>query len=63
MIFMSSRILIDRDVAISMRDGTTLRADIYRPDTGEPSPTTLNRLPYNPESTSFAFHYAKTTQR
>ena len=35
------------DVAIPMRDGRRLFADIYRPDTTEPVPVLLQRTPYN----------------
>ena len=44
---MSSRILVDRNVPIPMRDGVRLKADIYRLDTNKPLPTILCRLPYN----------------
>ena len=38
---------VDRDVEASMRDGTLLRADVYRPATGGPFPTLLMRTPYD----------------
>jgi uncharacterized protein len=44
---MSSRILVDRNVPIRMRDGVRLMADIYRLDTNKPLPGILCRLPYN----------------
>jgi uncharacterized protein len=37
---------IDFDVPVTMRDGTVLRADVYRPDSGGPWPVLLSRLPY-----------------
>ena len=40
---MHSSIRIDRDVPIEMRDGTVLRADIYRPDDGQKHPAVLFR--------------------
>ena len=40
------RIAVDMDVAARMRDGTTLRANVYRPDGDGPWPTLLTRLPY-----------------
>jgi putative CocE/NonD family hydrolase len=43
---MSERILIERDVEATMRDGTILRANVYRPITEEPLPVLLTRLPY-----------------
>ncbi|GAC1515176.1 MAG: CocE/NonD family hydrolase [Chloroflexota bacterium] len=40
-------IVAEPDVETAMRDGTVLRADIYRPATGGPFPTILMRLPYD----------------
>ncbi len=40
---MSSSIRVDIDVAIEMRDGTVLRADIHRPDDGARHPAILFR--------------------
>lgn len=39
-------VLVDRDVEASMRDGTILRADVYRPDGGARLPVLLMRVPY-----------------
>lgn len=41
------RLTIDRDVPVEMRDGTVLRADVYRPDTTERLPILLQRTPYD----------------
>ncbi|MCZ6874677.1 MAG: CocE/NonD family hydrolase [bacterium] len=41
------RLIIDRDVAVEMRDGTVLRADIYRPDSAEALPVLVQRTPYD----------------
>jgi uncharacterized protein len=40
-------VIVDRDVGVVMRDGVTLRADVYRPDTSEPVPAIVNRTPYD----------------
>jgi putative CocE/NonD family hydrolase len=40
------QIVIEHDVAVPMRDGTILRANVYRPATGGPFPVALTRLPY-----------------
>ena len=40
---MCGSIRIDRDVPIEMRDGTVLRADIYRLDDGQKQPAVLFR--------------------
>jgi putative CocE/NonD family hydrolase len=38
---------VDLDVAVPMRDGTVLRADVWRPAARGRYPTLLQRLPYN----------------
>ncbi|MGC9359861.1 MAG: CocE/NonD family hydrolase [Anaerolineae bacterium] len=43
----STRLLIERDVDATMRDGTVLRANIYRPEVSERLPVLLFRTPYN----------------
>jgi len=40
-------IRIELDVAATMRDGTVLRADVYRPASDGPFPVLLSRLPYD----------------
>jgi putative CocE/NonD family hydrolase len=40
-------VLIDKDVAMTTRDGVTLRADVYRPDGLGRFPVLLSRLPYD----------------
>ena len=42
-----ARIIVDKDIAVPMRDGTVLRADVYRPDSPEKLPVLLSRTPYN----------------
>lgn len=42
-----TRIIIDKNIPATMRDGTILRANVYRPDEGGPYPVLLTRLPYN----------------
>ena len=39
-------IIEERNVAIPMRDGVILRANIFRPDTSRPVPAILHRTPY-----------------
>src|SRR5205823_9257790 len=39
--------LVERDVAVPMRDGTLLRADVYRPEHEQPVPTIVTRTPYD----------------
>src|SRR6267142_2077822 len=40
-----SSVVVDFDVAVPMRDGTRLRANVYRPSDGR-WPVLLTRLPY-----------------
>jgi putative CocE/NonD family hydrolase len=42
-----SRIIIEKDIEIPMRDGCVLKADLYRPDGPEKLPVLLNRTPYD----------------
>jgi putative CocE/NonD family hydrolase len=41
------KIIVEKDVAVPMRDGCVLRADLFRPDTPEKLPVIINRTPYN----------------
>lgn len=40
------RIIVEKNVPATMRDGTILRANVYRPAEGGPFPVALTRLPY-----------------
>jgi putative CocE/NonD family hydrolase len=40
-------VIVERDVAIPMRDGAILRADVYRLDGDVPAPAIVNRTPYD----------------
>jgi uncharacterized protein len=48
-------IAIDKNLAVAMRDGVTLRTDLYRPADGKPAPGVLMRLPYNKEQPVLLF--------
>ena len=50
---MSDRILIERDVPCTLRDGTVLMSDVYRPADDERYPVLLQRTPY--DKTFFPF--------
>ena len=43
----SYAVTYERDVAVKMRDGTTLLADIFRPDAAGGFPVLLQRTPYD----------------
>lgn len=47
---------VERGVPVPMRDGTVLRADVWRPATGGPWPVLLQRLPYDKSSSFMAQH-------
>ena len=42
----SAQILIEKDVAVPMRDGATLMADVFRPKDSGRVPAILNLGPY-----------------
>ena len=50
------RVLIERDVAIPLRDGTVLRADVWRPAGDGRYPTILQRLPYDKANSFITAH-------
>ncbi len=51
-------IIVERNVAARMRDGVTLRADIYRPKADGKYPVLLVRTPYDKQGTSGFGHRA-----
>ena len=54
-------VTVEHNVVATMRDGTALRADIYRPAAEGKFPVLLRRSPYdksNPDATGFAFKAA-----
>ena len=42
-------IIVEKSIAVPMRDGVVLRADVYRPQAPGPHPVLLQRTPYNRE--------------
>jgi putative CocE/NonD family hydrolase len=48
---------VERDVSAKMRDGVTLKADIYRPEAEGTFPVLLQRTPYNKMGWSVDFAY------
>ena len=43
----SDSLKVETNLPVAMRDGTTLYADLYRPDTSGPFPVLLQRTPYD----------------
>ncbi len=56
----AAAMVMEHDVAVPMRDGTILRADIYRPNDTDQFPVLVYRTPYGKHSTvqSYATHSA-----
>jgi putative CocE/NonD family hydrolase len=50
-------IRVERNVAIPMRDGTTLRADVFRPEPEGRYPVLLSRTPYNKSMGGLAYNW------
>lgn len=49
-------IVIEKDVAVPMRDGVALRADVYRPSGDGPFPVLLYRTPYGKHQAVQSYH-------
>src|SRR5712691_6430528 len=54
----SHEVTVERNVAAKMRDGVTLRADIYRPKADGKYPVLLVRTPYDKQNISNFGHRA-----
>jgi predicted acyl esterase len=50
----TSGVIVERDVPVVVRDGTTLRVDVYRPEAPGPHPVILSHHVYGKSSTPFA---------
>src|SRR5262249_36142781 len=48
--------VVEKNLAIPMRDGTVLRADLHRPEGTGPAPVLLQRTPYNKGQTAIRAH-------
>jgi putative CocE/NonD family hydrolase len=51
-------VTVEREVSCRMRDGVTLRADVYRPEEGGPHPVLLVRTPYGKAAAQSDVGYA-----
>jgi putative CocE/NonD family hydrolase len=49
-------VVVEKNLAIPMRDGTVLRADLHRPEGTGPAPVLLQRTPYNKGQTAIRAH-------
>ena len=46
------RVIIERNIDVPMRDGTILRADVWRPDADGQFPVLIERTPYDKTGSS-----------
>ena len=58
----TSNILMEKNVPCTMRDGTVLYADIYRPAKEGKFPVLLTRLPYSKDLPHFSHRYLDTNR-
>jgi len=54
---------VEYDVAVPVRDGVFLRADVYRPDGLGPWPVSVARIPYSEYVDFFRHHDIPPTAR
>lgn len=57
-----TKILLEKNVPCTMRDGTVLYADIYRPEGEGRFPVLLSRLPYSKDKPLFSHRYLDTNR-
>lgn len=55
-------IILEKNVSCTMRDGTILYSDIYRPNIDGEFPVLLTRLPYNKDLPMFSHRYLDTNR-
>lgn len=59
---METTILVDKNVPATMRDGTVLYADVYRPDKKGEHPVLLSRIPYGKHDPFYSHRYLDTNR-
>lgn len=59
---MFEQIMTEKNVTCTLRDGTILRADVYRPDARGKYPVLLTRLPYGKDDPYFSHRYLDTNR-
>ncbi len=50
---MGAAVVVLKNLAVPMRDGVALAADVYRPADGGPAPTLVTRTPYGKAFTHY----------
>jgi putative CocE/NonD family hydrolase len=55
--------VVEKNIAVKMRDGVTLRADIYRPEKEGKFPVLLQRTPYDKANKDFSANFARKAVR
>lgn len=61
-VFYMKNIRLQKNVPCTVRDGTTLYADIYRPDQEGKFPVLLTRLPYSKDDPFYSHRYLDTNR-
>ncbi len=56
------QIILEKNVPCTVRDGTTLYADIYRPNREGSFPILLTRLPYSKDDPFYSHRYLDTNR-
>lgn len=59
---MTEQIITEKNVPCTLRDGTILRADVYRPGAPGTYPVLLTRLPYGKDDPFFSHRYIDTNR-
>lgn len=57
-----NEVLLEKNIACPMRDGTILYADVYRPNVDKKFPVLLKRLPYDKDSPFYSHRYLDTNR-
>src|SRR5699024_3845177 len=59
---METTMIVDKNVPATMRDGTVLYADVYRPDKKGEHPVLLSRIPYGKHDPFYSHRYLDTNR-
>lgn len=59
---MTEKIITEKNVPCTLRDGTILRADVYLPSTSGKYPVLVTRLPYGKDDPFFSHRYIDTNR-
>jgi predicted acyl esterase len=57
------KIIIEKNILVSMRDGVKLATDVYRQNIETPAPAPRTRTPYNKDGIAGGFDMLRVTSR